>query len=127
MNVSGKLIEIGEVVQVKETFKKRDFVIEFSKNPKYPEVIQFQVAQDKCALLDGLMVGDEVDIDFDLRGRKWTDSKGAVKYFNTLQAWKVARVGEPSQSSYADSKNVGERHAAMNAPATDDGDSGLPF
>jgi len=28
-------------------------------------------------------------VSFNLKGRKWTDPKGEVKYFNSLQAWKV--------------------------------------
>jgi hypothetical protein len=34
-------------------------------------------------------VGQGVDVDFDLRGRKWADPKGGVKYFTTLQAWRL--------------------------------------
>ena len=90
MNVTGKLIEIFETVKIKETFQKREFVIEYVTNPKYPELIKFQVVQDNCALLDGFQVGQEVAVEFDLRGRRWTDQQGTVKYFNTLQAWRLS-------------------------------------
>ena len=33
--------------------------------------------------------GQDVTVEFDLRGRKWTDRQGQVKYFNTLQAWRL--------------------------------------
>ena len=90
MNVSGKLVEIFETVKIKETFQKREFVLEYATNPKYPELVKFEMVQDKCALLDGFQVGQEVSVEFDLRGRKWTDRQGAVKYFNTLQAWRLS-------------------------------------
>jgi len=89
MNISAKIIEIFETAKVTETFKKREFVVEYSENPQYPEYLKFEFIQDKCELLDAFKVGDEVELQFNLKGRKWTDPKGGVKYFNTLQAWKL--------------------------------------
>jgi hypothetical protein len=90
MNVTGKLVEIFETAKIKETFQKREFVLEYATNPKYPELVKFEVVQDKCALLDDFRVGQDVSVEFDLRGRRWTDQQGTVKYFNTLQAWRLA-------------------------------------
>lgn len=90
MKVSGRLVEIFETVKIKDSFQKREFVIEYATNPKYPELIKFELVQDKCGQLDKFSVGQEVGVDFDLRGRKWTDQKGAVKYFTTLQAWRLS-------------------------------------
>lgn len=89
MNVTGKLVEIFETVKIKESFQKREFVLEYASNPKYAELVKFEVVQDKCTILDNFKVGQEVSVEFDLRGRKWTDQKGVVKYFNTLQAWRL--------------------------------------
>jgi hypothetical protein len=115
MQISGKIAEIGETVSVKETFKKRDFVIEFAKNPKYPQMVQLQVVQDKCAVLDELRQGDEVSVEFDVEGRKWTNAKGEDKYFNTLKAWNVEKIG----GNHAPEKLDNQKPA--------DGDSDLPF
>lgn len=90
MKISGKLVEVFDIVKIKESFQKREFVLEYASNPKYPEVIKFELVQDKCALLDGFKVGQDLSVDFDLRGRKWTDRNGVVKYFNTLQAWRLS-------------------------------------
>ena len=89
MNVSGKIVEIFEIQQVTDSFKKREFVIEYAENPKYSEFIKFELIQDKCSEMDECSVGDEINVEFNLRGRKWTDPKGQTKYFNSLQAWKV--------------------------------------
>ena len=34
MNIKGKLIEIFDTVQITDTFKKREFIIEDTKNPR---------------------------------------------------------------------------------------------
>ncbi len=89
IEATGKLHTIFETKQVSERFSKREFVIEMSDNPKYPQVVLFQLTGDRCAQLDGLNVGDTVSIDFSLRGREWKSPSGELKYFNSLDVWKV--------------------------------------
>ncbi len=89
MNIEGKLIEKSETQNVSDTFKKREFVIEYAENPQYPEYIKLELIQANCQQLDGYKVGDMLNISFNLKGRKWTDPKGETKYFNSLQAWKI--------------------------------------
>ena len=89
MEINAKIIEIFETSNITESFKKREFVVEYSENPSYPEYIKFEFIQDKCDLLNSFNIGDEVTISFNLKGRKWTDPQGTVKYFNTLQAWRM--------------------------------------
>ena len=107
MNIKGKLINISETNQVSDKFSKREFVVEFAENPQYPEVIQLEFIQDKCDLLDQYSVGQEVDVAFNLKGRKWTNPQGVDKYFNTLQAWKIEKVGDaPSPGNEEDSDDL---------------------
>ena len=89
MEIKGKLLEIFDEVQISDRFKKREFVIEHADNPQYPEYIKLECVQDKCNILDNFRVGQEVNVSFNLKGRKWTDPKGEVKYFNTIQAWRM--------------------------------------
>jgi len=89
IEATGKLHTIFETKQVSERFSKREFVIEMSDNPKYPQVVLFQLTGDRCAQLDGLNVGDTVLIEFSLRGREWKSPSGELKYFNSLDVWKV--------------------------------------
>ena len=89
MEIKGKIKNISETVQISERFRKREFVVEYASNPDYPQTLQFEMVQDRCELLDSFEVGQEVEIFFDLRGREWTNPQGQVKYFNTLQAWKL--------------------------------------
>ena len=89
MEIKGIIKKISESVQISDRFRKREFVVEYSNNPDYPQPLQFEMVQDRCELLDSFQEGQEVEVHFDLRGREWTNPQGQVKYFNSLQAWKL--------------------------------------
>ena len=121
MNIAGRIVEIFNTIAVNEKFKKREFVIEYAKNPKYPELVKFELNQDKCGLVDCLNTGDMVEVDFDVGGRKWTDKQGVVKYFNSVKAWKVTKIGGESQGK----DEAPPPTPPMQTPS--DGDDNLPF
>ena len=108
MEIKGKLIECMETVQVSERFRKREFVLEYSDNPEYPEFIKFELAQERCELLDPFQSGQQVRVEFDLKGRRWTDPQGQVKYFNSLRAWRLNEVGSESSPPPQSSNNSEE-------------------
>jgi Domain of unknown function (DUF3127) len=87
MEVSGKVKVVNAEQQVSEKFKKRELVV--TTEDTYPQDILIQFTQDKCSLLDNLLPGDDVTVHFNLRGREWSDPKGGVKYFNTIEGWKL--------------------------------------
>ena len=91
MNITGTLIEIYDTIQVNEKFKKREFVIQDSENPQYPQYIKFQLAQDKCILLDSRREGETIDVSYNITGRRY-EKDGKKMYFNSLQAWKINLV-----------------------------------
>lgn len=100
MEITGKILEKFDTVQVSNTFRKREFVVEYSENPQYPEYIKFEMIQDKCDILDAFEVGMEVIVHFNLKGRKWNSPQGEVKYFNSLQAWRLAnKSDQPSATT----------------------------
>ena len=41
-------------------------------------------------------MGDAVRLDFSLRGREWRSPQGDVKYFNSLDVWKIEPVASMS-------------------------------
>jgi hypothetical protein len=102
LDATGKLHVIGDAQQVTERFRKREFVIELSDNPRYPQFVQFQLTGDRCESLDGLNVGDEVRVEFSLRGREWKSPQGQIKYFNSLDVWTVDRIGAGAGPSHRD-------------------------
>ena len=91
--LTGTVKVLNNTVQVSEKFAKREFVITDTSS-MYPQDILFQATQDKCALLDAVQVNDQVEVSFNLRGREWTSPQGEVKYFNTLEAWRIEKVGQ---------------------------------
>ena len=97
MRVTGKILEINDTQQISDAFKKRTFVLEYIDNPQYPEYISFECTQDRCSLLDGFQPGQEVDVNFNLKGRKWVNPAGETRYFNALQAWRIDAVSDQSQ------------------------------
>jgi hypothetical protein len=90
--LTGTVKVVNNTVQVSEKFSKREFVVTDSTG-MYPQDISFQATQDKCSLLDGIQAGDQVEVSFNLRGREWTSPQGEVKYFNTLEAWRIEKAG----------------------------------
>lgn len=91
MEYQGTVVKIGQTVQVSDKYKKREFVV--TDNAKsYPQFIMFQLAQDKCDIIEPIKIGDEVTVKFNLRGREWKNPNGEVKYFNTLDTWAIIKL-----------------------------------
>ena len=88
---------------------------------QYPQHISFQLTQDKCSLIDQYNVGDEIKVHFNLRGREWTSPKNEVKYFNTLEAWRI-EGGAGGASNNAN--NMNSVAASFSASSQEDD---LPF
>ena len=99
IEATGKVYAVFETKQISDRFQKREFVVELADNPKYPQLVLFQATGDRCSQLDNIADGDDVRIEFSLRGREWRSPAGEVRYFNTLDVWKVERVGQPRSTS----------------------------
>lgn len=96
IEASGKLYKIFETKQITERFTKREFVVEV-QDGKYPQHVLFQLTGDRCSNLDSFHEGDEVRVEFNLRGREWTSPKGEVKFFNSLDVWRLEPVRTSAQ------------------------------
>ena len=128
MEIKGKIEKIFATQQVTQTFRKREFVVEFAENPQYPEYVKFEMIQDKCDQLDQFAEGQTINISFNLKGRKWTDPKGEVKYFNTLQAWRISPESQDEPAPIT-AGNSAPPPAATDEPdwLTNDDSDDLPF
>ena len=101
LKTTGVVHKTFESQQVTERFRKREFVVEMTDNPRYPQYVMFQLTGDRCELLDDFQVGDQVEIEFTLRGREWTSPKGDIKYFNSLDVWKLEQAGKGGKAADA--------------------------
>jgi hypothetical protein len=124
MEVTGQLKVKFDIQKVSEKFQKRDFVLSTDLNTPYPQHISFQVTQDKCSILDQFNEGDEIKVQFNLRGREWNGPQG-IKFFNTLEAWRIEKVG--AGQAAAQKPNMAENTSApvFNSSVADNDD--LPF
>jgi len=88
IQVTGEIIEIDDVKIISDNFKKREFILKHAPNPEYPDFLKLEVVQNKTDLLDKYKVGQEVEVDINLKGKKWEKGKESG-YFNSLQAWRI--------------------------------------
>jgi hypothetical protein len=89
--LTGKILEIGSTQNITDKFKKREFIVEYRDNPSgtYFQYLKFQFTGDKCSALDNFRPGQEVNISFNLKGRKY-EKDGRVSYFMDLEAWRLS-------------------------------------
>ena len=111
----GTLKVANQTQVISEKFSKREFVIE--TEDQYPQLVMFQLTQDKCNLLSAFKVGNQIEVSWNLRGREWTSPAGEVKYFNTLEAWRLERLDGNGESI---------QDKAPTTPANEE-ESDLPF
>jgi hypothetical protein len=119
MEVLGKVKVINTVQQVTATFKKRELVV--TTEEQYPQYISVNFVQDKCDLLNGYKVGDNVKVSINLRGKEYVNPQGETKYFNDIQGWKIEKLTE-AQNVTVNEVKVFETVEDLEVPADD-----LPF
>lgn len=112
--LTGKIKLIQDPQTFNSGFTKREMVVAVDDG-KYPQEINLEFVQDKVSLLDSLLVGQVVTVNFDIRGREYNG-----RYFNNLVGWKVqlmsaAEISEP------------EHFNSNAAPQPADFDDDIPF
>ena len=112
MEVTGTLKAKFDTQKVSDRFQKREFVLTTEANTPYPQHVSFQVTQDKCGLLDQYNPGEELRVQFNLRGREWNGPQG-IKYFNTLEAWRIEKI--------QGSNNAGQTNQNTNQAVSNNG------
>ena len=81
--ISGKIKLIEETQSFSSGFTKREFVVT-TGDSKYPQDIKFEIVKDKCSLLDSFSPGQDVQVNFDIRGNEYNG-----RYFVNLNCWKI--------------------------------------
>lgn len=104
MEVSGSIKRISDTQQVSANFRKREIVI--TTEEQYPQHLSIEFVQDKTDLLDAYHEGEKVTIGINLRGREWTSPQGEVKYFNSIQGWRIEKSGAAAPAPSTSSSNT---------------------
>lgn len=123
--LTGKLIEKFDTIEVSERFKKREFVVEKEENAGgnvFTETIKFQLVQNKVDLLDPLNVGEELKVSFNIKGNKW-ERDGKTNYFVNLDAWRLEKAEGGGAGAAAVDQTPWPDEAPSGESETDD----LPF
>jgi hypothetical protein len=131
MEVIGTLKAKFDTQKVSDRFQKREFILTTEANTPYPQHVSFQVTQDKCSILDQFNDGEELKVQFNLRGREWNGPQG-IRYFNTLEAWRIERLAAGNSApagqagNTASDNNIGGSSAPVFTSNPADNDD-LPF
>ena len=121
--IVGKMVAVFDIVQRTETFKTREFVIEKSEDiggRVITNYVKFQCVQDKTAMPDRFNLGDEVKVQFNIKGTKWV-KEGRENYITNLDAWRMETTKMNQSGNAGDSVNYNDMPPP--ADAVDD----LPF
>ncbi len=106
----GKLEEILEVQTISDKFKKREFIVRVDNEASgrvFTELIKFQLVGDRVGLMDNMSVNQDVNVHFNIKGRKW-EKNGQTSYFTNLEAWKIDQMSsaEPVMSNSSEPQHV---------------------
>jgi translation initiation factor IF-3 len=100
MEISGKIKVLNDTQNIGEKgFRKREVVL--TTEEQYPQDILIEFIQDKCELLNNYRVGHEVKISLNLRGREWINPEGIIKYFNSIQGWRIEKLESQKEETTA--------------------------
>tara|TARA_R110002096_G_scaffold423748_1_gene631194 strand:+ start:869 stop:1159 length:291 start_codon:yes stop_codon:yes gene_type:complete len=88
MEITGTIKVLGATKEFGlNGFRKRELVV--TTDEQYPQMIQIEFLQDKCDLLNNLIVGQDVKVSINLGGREWINPQGEAKYFNSIVGWRI--------------------------------------
>jgi single-strand DNA-binding protein len=113
----GKLFKKMETEARSEKFSKRDFALEIADG-NYPQLIGFQLVNERCSIIDQFNEGDSIKVHFDLRGREWNG-----KFLTNLNAWRIERADASAPAVQAQAAPATATAKPVVQPA---GDSGFP-
>ncbi len=100
-------------------FRKRLVVLEQNTGGRFTNYVPLEFTQDGCDRVDQLHLGDEVEIEFRLSGRKWQrDPESEVKYFVNAEAttFKVLGSKAPADESSINQQFVEADHDDEDVP-----------
>ena len=91
--VIGTIVMIGETQAVGvKGFKKRPFVI--NTGGDWPQELEIEMINDNVEKLNLFLPGQQVKVLANIRGRSWKNPEGVIKYFLSLQGWKIEAYNE---------------------------------
>lgn len=93
--VKGVIKSIGEVKTLDNGAKVLDYVVDVTNDNGYvtPHAFNMYKKEEHSSHVDNFIqynkVGDEVDVEFDIRGREYNG-----RIYNDLSHWKIEKIGQ---------------------------------
>ncbi|WP_185856124.1 DUF3127 domain-containing protein [Blattabacterium cuenoti] len=120
MEIIGKVKKLFDIQKFGSGFRKREIVL--TTEEPYPQNILIEFIQDKVDLLESIREEDKIKVFINIRGREWTNPEGILKYFNSIQGWKIEEEGY--QQSGKNSKKIS---SSISPTLSSDDFDDLPF
>jgi hypothetical protein len=131
MKVRGRIHLIEQTKSFgQKGFRKRLVVLE-QDNGRFVNYIPLEFISDACDTVDNVSVGDEIEANVRLSGRKWQrDPQSEVKFFLSAEATGYQRVGEANSFASRAPQGNGSMASGVNdalAEAAYDDGNDVPF
>jgi hypothetical protein len=118
---SGKIKLISDTQTFPSGFSKREFVVT-TADSKYPQDLKFEVVKDKCSILDSYKDGQDVVVNFDIRGNEYNG-----KYYVNLSCWKLSGGSGGGGGDDYNQETPDAEPSAADLRKDDDFDDDIPF
>jgi hypothetical protein len=112
----GKFRGVVHVIEPTRSFGQRGFrkrvVVVEQQQERFSNFVPFEFVRDACDAVDQLKVGDEVEIEYSLSGRRWQRDAGSeVKFFLSAEAAKFTVLSQGGGSSATSATSANDRLA----------------
>ena len=94
--MQNQLVLTGKFLGAKPTqfvgqnnYPVREFYVDITDNPQYPNTPGMQLRGDKVNLVDNLTPGTMIQVKFNLNGRKYVNKEGKDAVATNLDVWKI--------------------------------------
>ena len=123
MELLGKIKLIGDTKTYGDNgFRKRELVL--TTEEQYPQHILIEFIQNNCELLDNYSIGQTVRIGINIRGREWESHDQGIKYFNSIQGWRIESLDDQVMDSPPEDITMEDTSESKSDDLTEDD---LPF
>jgi len=123
MELLGKIKLIGDTKTYGDNgFRKRELVL--TTEEQYPQQILIEFIQNNCELLDNYSIGQTVRIGINIRGREWESPDQGIKYFNSIQGWRIESLDDQVMDSAPEDLPMDSDNSPKDDDLTEDD---LPF
>ncbi len=126
--MSNKYEITGQVKVIENTqtfasgFQKREFVVTIPDG-KYPQDIKLELIKDNVTVLDGIQLGDEITVHFNVRGNEYNG-----KYYVNLVAWRIEqKEQQPPRQEQAQAQQPDQPTRQSQPEIVTDDDGDVPF